>query len=114
MGRAWFPEKLRGRAFCLPGSAAKEPWPHGQTRDHLPKRGCFAVPGDQPRTHSNKQIRQIADGIEWFGFNNPVLVDASGGIVAGHGRVEAANLLAIDKVTASPLTCTQRMMRKHT
>lgn len=48
-----------------------------------------------PRTHSKKQIRQIADSIERFGFTNPVLVDRAGGIVAGHGRVDAAKLLGI-------------------
>ena len=51
-----------------------------------------------PRTHSKKQIRQIAASIERFGFNNPVLIDSRGRIVAGHGRVEAAKLLGIEKV----------------
>ncbi len=50
------------------------------------------------RTHSKKQIRQIADSIERFGFTNPVLIDRVGGIVAGHGRIEAAKLLGIEKV----------------
>jgi len=45
------------------------------------------------RTHSPKQIRQIARSIERFGFNNPVLVDDDDQIIAGHGRVEAAKLL---------------------
>ncbi len=51
-----------------------------------------------PRTHSKKQIRQIADSIERFGFANPVLIDRTGGIIAGHGRIEAAILLDIEKV----------------
>ena len=51
-----------------------------------------------PRTHSKKQIRQIADSIERFGFTNPVLIDRNGGIVAGHGRVEAAKLLGLESV----------------
>ena len=42
------------------------------------------------RTHSKKQIRQIAKSIERFGFCNPVLIDDRGGIIAGHGRVAAA------------------------
>jgi DNA modification methylase len=50
------------------------------------------------RTHSKKQIRQIADSIRRFGFNNPVLVGEDGGIIAGHGRVEAAKLLGLDSV----------------
>lgn len=51
-----------------------------------------------PRTHSDKQIRQIADSIRQFGFTNPVLVDATGGVIAGHGRVEAARRLGIERV----------------
>jgi DNA modification methylase len=50
------------------------------------------------RTHSNRQIRQIADSIERFGFTNPILVDSNRMILAGHGRVEAAKLLRIDRV----------------
>ncbi len=50
------------------------------------------------RTHSKQQIRQIAESIRTFGFTNPVLVNRSRMIVAGHGRVQAAKLLAIRKV----------------
>ena len=50
------------------------------------------------RTHSKKQIRQIADSIKQFGFTNPVLVGENGEIIAGHGRVEAAKLLGLEKV----------------
>ena len=45
------------------------------------------------RTHSDKQIAQIAASIGKFGFNNPVLVDGDNRIVAGHGRVAAAKHL---------------------
>lgn len=45
------------------------------------------------RTHSKKQVRQIADSIARFGFTNPVLIDNENTILAGHGRVEAAKLL---------------------
>jgi DNA modification methylase len=51
-----------------------------------------------PRTHSEKQIRQIADSIRQFGFTNPILVDRDNGIVAGHGRVEAAKRLKRESV----------------
>jgi DNA modification methylase len=47
------------------------------------------------RTHSRKQVRQIADSIQQFGFVNPVLVDNNDQIIAGHGRVAAANLLGL-------------------
>jgi len=50
------------------------------------------------RTHSKKQIRQIADSIEVFGFTNPVLIDGDQTILAGHGRVEAARLLGMDDI----------------
>ena len=56
-----------------------------------------------PRTHSKKQIRQIADSIKKFGFNNPILVDRDNTIVAGQGRVEAARLLGIETVPTIPL-----------
>jgi DNA modification methylase len=51
-----------------------------------------------PRTHSKQQIRQIAESIKSFGFTNPILIDQSGVIVAGHGRVEAAKLLGLRRV----------------
>jgi hypothetical protein len=50
------------------------------------------------RTHSKKQIRQIADSIAKFGFTNPVLVGDDDEIIAGHGRVEAAKLLGLPSV----------------
>src|SRR5262249_44748844 len=50
------------------------------------------------RTHSRKQIRQIADSIKRFGFTNPVLIDGDNQILAGHGRVEAAKLLGMQTV----------------
>ena len=54
------------------------------------------------RTHSRKQLRQIADSIERFGFTNPVLVDHDDRILAGHGRVAAARLLEMRQV---PVLC---------
>jgi DNA modification methylase len=47
------------------------------------------------RTHSRKQIRQIAESIRRFGFTNPVLIDSENRILAGHGRVEGARALGI-------------------
>ncbi len=51
-----------------------------------------------PRTHSKKQIAQIANAIRQFGFTNPVLVDDANGIIAGHGRVEAAKTVGLVQV----------------
>src|SRR5262245_34418858 len=50
------------------------------------------------RTHSRKQLRQIADSIKQFGFVNPVLIDSENRIIAGHGRVEAARSLNMELV----------------
>lgn len=51
-----------------------------------------------PRTHSKKQLDQIAASIKRFGFTNPVLLDTDDGIIAGHGRVEAAKRLDMTEV----------------
>jgi ParB-like nuclease family protein len=46
-----------------------------------------------PRTHSDSQVAQIAASIESFGFNNPILVDTKAGIIAGHGRLFAEQIV---------------------
>lgn len=56
------------------------------------------------RTHSKKQVRQIADSIKTFGFTNPVLVDDEDRILAGHGRIEAAKLLELEHVPCVQLS----------
>ena len=63
------------------------------------------------RTHSSKQVQQIADSIEQFGFTNPILIDENNGVIAGHGRLEAAEKLGINEVPCivlSGLTETQK------
>ena len=50
------------------------------------------------RTHSSEQVAQIAASIAEFGFLNPILVDSSAGIVAGHGRLLAARKLGLAEV----------------
>jgi DNA modification methylase len=50
------------------------------------------------RRHSRKQIKQIAKSIETFGFTNPVLIGEDLGILAGHGRVAAAQLIGMKEV----------------
>lgn len=56
------------------------------------------------RTHSDAQVAQIAASIKEFGFTNPVLIDETGSIIAGHGRVMAARKLAIADVPSIRLT----------
>jgi ParB-like chromosome segregation protein Spo0J len=50
------------------------------------------------RTHSKRQIKAIAASIEQFGFTTPLLIDDDGMILAGHGRLQAAKLLGLDRV----------------
>ena len=56
------------------------------------------------RTHTNKQIRQIAASIETFGWTNPILIDQDRQIVAGHGRLAAAKLLGLEEIPAIRLS----------
>src|SRR5579864_4796584 len=51
-----------------------------------------------PKDHSRRQIRQIANSMESFGFISPVVVDARGNVAAGHGRIPAAALLGWTEV----------------
>jgi hypothetical protein len=63
------------------------------------------------RTHSEAQVAQIAGSIREFGFTNPVLIDAENGIIAGHGRIMAAQKLGLSEVPCirlDHLTETQR------
>lgn len=64
------------------------------------------------RTHSKKQIRQIASSIERFGFVNPVLISDEGEIVAGHGRVEAAKILGLESVPTLALSHLSEVERR--
>lgn len=50
------------------------------------------------RTHSADQVKRIAASIKEFGFNNPILVDGAKGVIAGHGRLEAAKKLKLGTV----------------
>lgn len=50
------------------------------------------------RTHSPKQLQQIANSIKEFGFTNPILIDTDYNIIAGHGRVEAARLIDLKQI----------------
>ena len=63
------------------------------------------------RTHSNEQVAQIAASIKEFGWTNPILVDGTNGIIAGHGRLLAARKLGYTEVPTielADLTETQK------
>lgn len=64
------------------------------------------------RTHSEAQIQQVAASIKEFGFTNPILVDDQGGIIAGHGRLAAAQLLNLDTVPTITLEGLSESQRK--
>jgi len=64
------------------------------------------------RTHNEAQISQIAGSIKEFGFNNPVLIDENNGIIAGHGRVMAAQQLKLKTVPCIRLLHLSELQRK--
>lgn len=78
--------KLRMRPQVL--ARKLELWPSDRLRPY----------DRNPRTHSDEQVEQIASSIQEFGFNNPILVDTEDGIIAGHGRLLAAQLLGLEEV----------------
>jgi hypothetical protein len=57
--------------------------------------GALKLDPRNPRHHSDRQIRQIARSIKAFGFNVPILIDQTGKVVAGQGRLSAAATLAL-------------------
>ena len=64
------------------------------------------------RTHSDEQVLQIASSIKEFGFTNPVLIDEQGGIIAGHGRIMAAQKLKMDEVPTITLNDLSEAQKK--
>lgn len=91
---------LKSRERNVAGVAAVRP-PAGAAPNleikHLPL-SSLKMRADNPRKHSPKQIRQIADSIRQFGFLIAVLIDGQGRVIAGHGRVLAAKLLGYETV----------------
>jgi DNA modification methylase len=84
---------------CIsPNTNIRDPEGHGRRRVEPIAPNQLTPYGGNARTHSKRQIEQIAASIRKFGFNNPVLINDNGQIVAGHGRVEAAKLLGLAAV----------------
>tara|TARA_R100000734_G_C3319128_1_gene114363 strand:- start:7373 stop:7990 length:618 start_codon:yes stop_codon:yes gene_type:complete len=64
-----------------------------------------------PRVHSEIQIERLINSLKKFGFTNPVLIDDTGNVIAGHGRIAAAKKIGLDTVptiTLSHLTEDER------
>jgi DNA modification methylase len=64
------------------------------------------------RTHSDEQVAKIASSIKEFGFNDPIAIDMLNGIIAGHGRLEAARLLGLTIVPTIQLGHLTREQQK--
>ena len=79
-----------------PAAASGPRWP----ADAVERRPVAAlVPyARNARTHSDEQVAQIAASIREFGWTIPVLVDEQGTIIAGHGRVLAAQRLGLTEI----------------
>jgi ParB/RepB/Spo0J family partition protein len=93
--------------------------PVSAPRRHPGARAVQTMPLDRikpnprnPKTHSAKQIRQIANSIVAFGFTNPLLVDEHGELIAGHGRYQAAGLLGLTTVPAIIVAGLSRAKRR--
>ena len=85
-----------------PDAGSRLPW----VTEMVPPHGLRPAPRNA-RTHSKKQIRQIADLISRFGFTNPVIADDHGQIVAGHaGR--SRNPSRIEPDPDDPIVASQR------
>jgi ParB-like chromosome segregation protein Spo0J len=72
------------------------PWP----ADKVERRplGSLIPYARNARLHSQEQVRQIAASMREWGFTNPVLVDEASRIIAGHGRVLAAQELGLTEI----------------
>lgn len=79
--------------------------------EYLPTRRLIPY-AKNAKVHSTTQVEDIANSIREFGFNNPVLVDERDGIVAGHGRVMAAELLGLDAVPCIRLSHLSERQRR--
>ena len=64
------------------------------------------------RTHSDAQVEQLVNSIREFGFTNPVLIDEKNELIAGHGRLAAAEILEMDKVPAIRLSNLSEKQKK--
>ena len=64
------------------------------------------------KVHSDEQITKIASSIKEFQFCNPILTDGDNGIIAGHGRLEAAKKLGMDEVPVVELAHLSESQKK--
>ncbi len=67
---------------------------------------------NNPKKHSEKQVTQLINSIKEFRFNNPVLIDENNELIAGHGRLLAAQHLHLEKIPAIYLTHLTQAQKK--
>ena len=68
--------------------------------------GDLTLDSGNPRQHAPRQVRQIAQSIQSFGFNVPILIDGNFKVVAGHGRAQACRKLGWNEV---PTICLEHL-----
>jgi hypothetical protein len=88
---------MKPRAIKVPGESAINPLANYVGVQEVAISRIKPNPHNS-RTHSKKQIRQIAESITAFGFANPLLLSEEDELIAGHGRYQAAKLLGLQKV----------------
>ena len=65
------------------------------------------------KKHTDKQIKQVANSIKEFGFNQPIVVDKQGVIIVGHGRYEASKLLGLTDVPVIEVDLTEEQANSY-
>jgi hypothetical protein len=106
-----------GGAADAPNSFAPQARAHAREATAFPKYrvarvGALIPYVNNPRTHSPAQIAKIAASIKEFGFTNPVLTDGKRGVVAGHGRLLAAEKLGMATVPTIELAHLSKAQRR--
>lgn len=69
--------------------------------------------GKNAKKHPEKQVKAVAASIKAFGFNQPIVVDATGMIIVGHGRYAAAHSLGLDKVPVLEVDLTEEQAKTY-
>ena len=107
-------KSLTPRVAFVGGSCSEEHRELQAERTNLEHRPIASLRpyAGNARTHSKKQVKQIADSIKRFGFTNPVLISDDSEIIAGHGRVSAAKLLGHETVPTLRLSHLSALERR--
>src|SRR5690242_4377524 len=95
-----FERPTPARETTLADNSAKAPVPGSEPRIEMVPIAALKPRENNPRKHSKKQIRMLADLIREVGFLSVVLIDRNNTLITGHGRIEAAKVAGLDKVPA--------------